>query len=255
MPITSVTPQKAVRGEAGTGTLITIAGTGFGAVIGAGTLTLGGVAMIVGTWSDTAVGARADNSPATPLGAQDLVLTPDGGSAMTVKKAVYVYDDTNVEDATELLVPFIDKVYIAGLDVGLHNGDVEVPAPDEMQVEHKAGDRFLPHAITVVGSRGAISFSLKQINGLNLAQALGGTYDPALDIVTIPATRTISAVDIMIPYTGSRVLYAYGCRLLARSGYSIRAEQESVIPMTFAVWGVENADGSQGSLFRFDEAN
>ena len=122
--ITSISPLMATRGASGT--LITLAGSGFGAAQAGGTLTIGGVAAIVASWGASAITCRADDSPATPLGAQDVVVTPDGGSPVTAAGGIYVYDAADAKDAAEVDLGIVDAVYLDGEHVGFTSRALDI---------------------------------------------------------------------------------------------------------------------------------
>ena len=234
--ITAVSPRKAVRGEAGTGTLITITGTNFEAA--GGSVTIGGQAVITGTWSDTSITCYADDSPATPLGPQDIVVAPATNTAATAKKAVYIYDSTSEKDTAEKDTGDLSEVFIDGLHVGYCVGPVDIG--QEMRILDSIPNDTggIPVLTKILGKGGSLALTFRQINLANWALALVGTSTGTGDtgeIALSGATGTVADHNVMILDAGGRGYYLYRCQVVNPSGISLQPENWLDMPLTMRV--------------------
>ena len=196
--ITKISPLAATRGA--TGTLITVTGTGFGASQGYGTVEIGGVEAIIASWADTSITCRADDDPATPLGAQDVVVTPNGGTGITDIDGIIIYDATDNKDDTEVEFLQVEDVYVDGLHVGY-------TGPDGLNIEQQAQDfEFIPddafvpavHRSYVTGETVTVGFAQLFHNGALLASILGGTYDTGTKVVSVSGAALRAEHSLML---------------------------------------------------------
>lgn len=193
--ITRVTPKKATRGASGT--TITLTGTSLGSTQDTSTLTVGGKAVTVGTWSATSITFTLASD--TPYGAQDLVLTI-GGTALTVADAVYVYDATDNKDTTDVVYRRASQVYLDGIHVGLTGEDGVSVRQMRTRRSFTADDAETPAIIDqkVSGCEVTVRFAQLFKNGTLLASVLGGTYDATAKEATIMGETEESEHSLMV---------------------------------------------------------
>lgn len=196
--ITAVAPLRVTRGAAGT--LITITGTGFGASQGYGTVEIGGVEAIIASWADTSITCRADDSPATPLGAQHVVVTENGGTDATARYAVYVYDATDEENADEVVFGMVKEVYFDGLHVGMTGEDGLTFITRRIEKMFTPDSSMVPAKRAVYITEMEVSLALGQVSvdGATLAKLIGGTWDATNKILNVEAGASQSEISLMV---------------------------------------------------------
>jgi len=197
MTITDISPMAAERGESGD--LITIQGTGFGASQGYGTVEIGGVEAIIDSWSDTEIECYADDNPATPLGAQDVVVTDNGGDDITDDDGIIIYDSTDNKDETKIKFLMCSRFFVDGLCVGLTGPDGVSADADSQEFECPVDDAIAPVLVESRMNGVMVSASFRQLyhNGELLAAALGGSYDDTTKRVKVLGDATRAEHTVM----------------------------------------------------------
>lgn len=237
--VTSIEPYAGSRGESGT--LLTINGTNFEALQGTGSVTIGAVAVIVDSWADTQITCYADDSPATPLGAQDVVLTNDTGDSVTKTKAVHIYDATDNESDSEVQIGNIGKVYVDGVDIGQIQGSVDISQSRRLlpykpsHKQHTTFERELEKNVS-------ISFVMDQVNGDNLALFSGGTFSSASNILTVtsPGTANISEHSVYLTDSAGCTYFVPRCRIPDLGAMSLAPETWKGLPLTLQALPVDD---------------
>lgn len=237
--VTSIEPYAGSRGA--TGTLLTINGTGFEAAQGAGTLTIGAVPVIVAVWAATQITCYADDTPATPLGAQDVVVTNATGDTLTKTKAVFIYDATDNESDSEVHIGNIGKVYVDGVDIGQIQGSVDISQSRRLlpykpsHKHHVTFERELEKNVT-------ISFVMDQVNGENMALFSGGTFSDASDILTVtsPGTANISEHSVYLTDSAGCTYFVPRCRIPDLGSMSLAPDTWKGLPLTLMALPVDD---------------
>lgn len=230
LAITAVTPLHATRGA--TGTAITITCTDAGATQDTSTLTIGGVAVIVDSWSATSIVCHADDSPATPLGAQDLVLTV-GGVAVTLEKQIYVYDDTDNKDATEIELGMVDEVFLDGLQVGFTSDALDMEFGTR-EVEYEPADRMDTVQVFSYTGPTQVRVRFDQLDGTLMAKLLGGTYTEATRVLEVAGNDTFAEHSLMIIESSGAVHLFKRVKITGTVTLSLNKTVRG-IPVTFRV--------------------
>ena len=227
MAIDSITPRYASRGA--TGDLITIAGTGFGAVI-------------VAAWAAAEITCRADDSPVTPLGSQDLVLTPDGGSAETWTKAIYVYNATDNDDAAKVEIGLVDAIYIDGVHVGKTVGGASI-TPGERSLPFQPDDVHSPEFELVLERWADLAFVASQITAANIAKAMGtSALTTPTRVVWAGDAGNKTEVSIMV-VDGVGVRYILPrCRVVTPAALGLATEDWTGIPFNFRAYEISKSE-------------
>lgn len=240
--ITSIEPYAGSRGASGT--LITINGTNFEALQGTGSVTIGAVAVIVASWSDTQITCRADDDPATPLGAQDVIVTNGTGDSLTLKDAFHVYDATDTVSDSELEVGNISVVYVDGRNVGQLQGGVEIVGSQRL-LPYKPAHKNHVTFMRVLEKNATVSVTLDQINGDNLELLLNGTYASASKILTVTSTGTGNLTEHSV-YMVDEAGWTYfipRCRIPALGSLMLSPDSWKGIPLTFEAIPTDDAQG------------
>lgn len=229
--ITKVSSQFAQRGAE-----ITITGTGFGATQGTGTVTVGAKALTSVTWGDTSiVGTLASD---TPYGAQDVVVTPDGGSATTSEKGVYCYDPTNNKLADSVMFGQVSEVFLDGEQVGFTSTGVTIAAATQT-IEYTPDDRFEPVAQKTFTAAKSATIKFDQIDGELLATLLGGTYDSTSKTVTVACNAEYGEHSIAVKETDGRIWLLKRVKLSGDVTVTLNKEFGG-IPTTWDVLGLND---------------
>lgn len=251
LAITKISPIGAVRGA--TGTVITITGTGFGATQDTSTLKIGAVAVIAAGWGDTSITCEADDSPATPLGAQDVEIVV-GGVTVTVEDSIYIRDTTEEFDPDELIGGFLNRVYIDGLHVGYLSGDMDIGTTDTA-LDYQPNNLRGPVKTLITKRVGEIKFNLGQPNGANLGMALGGTWDSTNKRVTVSGSRTVAEHSVLVEDkkdsdgTVRNSYFIPRCQVVAPTHIVLNPEKYLELPVTLRALAV---DDDTGLIFRAD---
>jgi hypothetical protein len=174
-------------------TSVTISGSGFEAAQGGGSVTIGGVAATVSSWSATAIVVVPGGG--TGLGIADVVVTPDSNTADTLADGVYIYDNTSNLDITDIDIPTVARVLINGINVG-YTTDTYQYSPT-LTLEQVRSDQYRSIIKSIKTEvSGTLTFTLLQIDKTNLARALGG--EVVDDMVVIDANSPLVEVTVCI---------------------------------------------------------
>lgn len=232
MQITKILPLTAI-----TGTTVTITGSGFGT--SAGTVKMGATTITSPTWSDTSITFPVPGA-VTP-GTYDIIVT-QGASTITAEGAVTVYDPNNVEALAQVTTGKMKRVYVDGKHIGFTEQDFGVE-PTADKLAYQPNSRSGPVKTFFTAQTLSIAFTISQINGANLALALGGTWDETTKIVTLartdaPTTHSIMAVDAVgITYVLPR------CQLANPARLTLSATATNNLPVTFDAQLVDDGSG------------
>ncbi len=163
-------------------TEVTIKGTGFKAAQGDGTVTVGGKALTSVTWGDTSIVGKI--AADCPYGANDVVVTNSDGVAVTVVDAFQCIDPTVRKDTAEVLLGQMGSLYINGVDVGYCEDEVGYK-PGGTVLDYRPNDRNTIVKSWRINREDTLRFTLNQLNGPNLAIALGGTWDATNNLLVL----------------------------------------------------------------------
>lgn len=232
--ITRVSPLKAIRGA--TGTAITITGTGFVATQTTGTLTIGGQAVIVDTWSDTSIVCHADDDPATPLGVGDVVITPSTGTAATLVDAIMIVDATDNKTVADVEFGMVSEIYLDGEQIGLTGEDGVDIAINSQSIGWTPDDGFVEALDKTYVSGAQVTIRPAQFfqSGAKLVKLLGGSYDITSKTVTVVGGAAHDEHSLLIVEdSGMQILFPR-CKLLGDLTWSLNKQWKS-LPATFKV--------------------
>lgn len=177
--ITKVSPLAARRVSES----ITITGTNFEASQSTGSVTIGGQAATISTWSDTSIVCKAAANAA--LGVSDVTVTPAANTAATATDAIYILSDVIGKSAADIDIAQIDTVFFKGLDLGHIEGALEL-LYNQSTVEMTPGDSFDPLKIWSFTGVNGCRFTLAQVyDGTIFAECIGGSYDAINNTVTL----------------------------------------------------------------------
>lgn len=235
--ITSISPLMATRGASGT--LITITGAGFGATQDTGTVTIGGVNALVAGWGATEITCRADDDPPTPLGAQDIVVTPAGGIAVTAQHGAYLYDGANNKAVDAVELGIVDEVFLNGAQVGFTRDALEMTFRSRA-IEFEPADRFDTVQVWTYTGPTEVRVTFAQLDGALLATLLGGSYDSTHKVVTVAGNSQYADASLAIK-EASGVMHVFK-RVKVSGDVSLALNKEvKSLPVSFRVLSLNDA--------------
>jgi hypothetical protein len=254
--ITSIEPFVGVRGIEGTGTEIAINGTAFGATVDTSTVMIGGKAATIkasGGWSATQI--LCYPAVDTPYGANDVVVTI-GGVAVTVVKGILIYDPTNNDDNDELKFGMPGEIFINGVHIGHAVGPVNI-THHERTVPYQPNDvRGGPILERVVDKWDTVAFVGSQINGSNVATAIGGTYNAASGQVKVKNPAGTNKPEYSVYFTDEHgIQYFYPrCRLNDLSPINLGAEDWQGLSYNFTAYQISQ-DNNEVCTYQYPAAS
>lgn len=228
----TITKVNKLVGIAGT-TEITITGTGFGSTQSTGTAKVGDKALTSITWSDTSiVGTLASDTPAT--GGQDIVVTPAGGTAVTLANGIYVYVSTEQFDSTLISTQRMKKVYFNGAHVGYTEDTFELGRTIET-IDYKSNSQKTIVKTETIGIMDSLKLTLSQINGANLALVWGGSYDATTKVATFGGNDNYAEIEVMAEDVAGRFYLLPRCQVITAPNLVLSSNEFAKLPLEFRV--------------------
>lgn len=233
--ITSVAPFYETR----QGGLVTITGTGFGASQSTGTVTVGGKALTNITWGATSITGKLASD--CPYGAQDAVVTPAGGSAVTAQKAVFCYDSTSAKDRTLLAEGLVGEVFLytaagVGGAVGFTSDALDLVFRSS-KVTFDVNDRHDVPLEKVYSAIDGCRVTFSQIVGSLLANVLGGTYDDTAKTLSLVGGAERAELSLLVVEAGGIVHYFPSVKADGDVTLSLNKAQKK-LPVDFSAYSL-----------------
>ena len=242
--ITSVASNNATsKLLASAGDVLTISGSGFGST--AGTVACGETALTDVTWGATSL---TGTLPAEcPLGLYDVIVTPDGGSAVSAPAAVFVCGGDSGFHVDQVRLGKLARLYVDGQHIGYCEDSVSIDRKFETK-DFKPNDRNAVVKTFTVGVDDTIKFTIAQVNGPNLALVFSGRWDAVRKTVTLTGDDQVGEHSVAW-VDAAGVAYVFPrCQLIDPPGLTLNATDTVRFPLTMRVLAADTAGENVGYI-------
>jgi len=190
------------------------------------------------TWGATSITVRADDSPATPLGAQDVVVKTTADGDVTKEQALMVYNSTENFSATKETVDLISAVYVDGVHIG-YTDDTPIEINPTFQTEDvMSNNRLYPITTNVTGMNCDVKFTMIQIDGANYAMVTGATWNSGTKMLTMTGTPTIGTHSVVIVEKSGNQTFIPNCQLITPSSILLGGKTHKKLPITLRAFPI-----------------